>query len=204
MVQKIVIETKNKDDALNKFLNENQITIDDIYLKENVEEGNLFKSKKIILTIIKKQDVIDYIKNYIKELSKNMKISLQSEVRIVEETFKITLVTDKNAIVIGKDGKNLDAIQTLLRHSLSKQTGLNIRISVDASNYRGSKQKNFEYEIKKIAKDVLKTKAETKLDPMNSYNRRIVHSIVSEFKNLESESFGETPDRYVVIKYKED
>src|SRR5574344_190317 len=195
MVQKIVIETKNKDDALNKFLNENQITIDDIYLKENVEEGNLFKSKKIILTIIKKQDVIDYIKNYIKELSKNMKISLQSEVRIVEETFKITLVTDKNAIVIGKDGKNLDAIQTLLRHSLSKQTGLNIRISVDASNYRGSKQKNFEYEIKKIAKDVLKTKAETKLDPMNSYNRRIVHSIVSEFKNLESESFGETPDR---------
>ncbi len=204
MLEIIKIETKNKEEALNKFLNENNLTIEDIYLKEIEEEGNLFKSKKYILDIIKKNDVISYIKEYLKELSKKMNIEIQSEVRLLNDCYKITLVTDQNAIIIGKDGKNLDAIQTLLIHSLSKQTKMRLKVNLDASNYRGSKQKNFEYEIRKIAKDVLKTKMETKLDPMNSYNRRIVHSIVGEFANLESESYGESPERYVVIRYKED
>lgn len=204
MIEKTIIETKNKDEALEKYLSENEIKLEDIYLKEKVEEGGLFKSKKTILSIIKKSDVISFIKNYISELSKNMNVSIQSEVRLVDDYYKVTLVTDKNAIIIGKDGKNLDALQMLLKQSLNKKTGMNLKLTLDASNYRGSKQKNFEHEIKKIAKDVLNTKADAKLDPMNSYNRRIVHTIVGEFKNLESESFGETPNRYVVIKYKED
>ena len=81
---------------------------------------------------------------------------------------------------------------------------MNLRINVDASNYKGKKIKNFEYEIKKIAKSVLRTKVAVKLDPMNSYNRRIVHNVVSEFENLTSLSEGEEPNRYVVIDYKED
>ena len=58
-------------------------------------------------------------------------------------------------------------------------------------------------EIKKIAKEVLKTRVEAKLDPMNSYNRRIVHSLLADYENIETESFGETPNRYVVIRYKD-
>ncbi|MDD2391929.1 MAG: KH domain-containing protein [Bacilli bacterium] len=204
MLEIIRLETKNKEEAISKFLNENDLTIEDIYIKETEEEGSLFKSKKYILEIIKKSSIIEYIKNYFKELSEKMNIEIKSEVRLLNDCYKITLVTEQNSIIIGKDGKNLDAIQTLLTHSLSKRTKMRLRINVDASNYRASKQKNFEYEIKKIAKDVLRTKMEIKLDPMNSYNRRLVHSIVGEFGNLTSESYGESPDRYVVIKYKED
>ena len=57
--------------------------------------------------------------------------------------------------------------------------------------------------IKNIINDVIKTKDEIKLDPMNSYKRRIVHSICSEYYNIETESFGEEPERYVVIRYVE-
>ena len=66
------------------------------------------------------------------------------------------------------------------------------------------KEKHLEFEIKKICKEVLKTKVEVKLDPMNSYERRIVHNVVSKFDKLYSESEGEAPNRYTVIKCKED
>ena len=81
---------------------------------------------------------------------------------------------------------------------------MDIKINIDASNYKKKKEEYFEREIKKIAKEVLKTKIDTKLDPMNSYNRRIVHSIVSNFKNLKTESIGEEPNRYTIIKYVEE
>ena len=64
------------------------------------------------------------------------------------------------------------------------------------------KVKRIEREIKKIAKEVLNSKIEAKLDPMNSYERRIVHTIISNFEKLETESFGQDPMRYVVIRYK--
>ena len=63
---------------------------------------------------------------------------------------------------------------------------------------------NIEYQTKKICRDVVKTKVEAKMDPMNSYERRAVHNVVGTFKGLESESFGEEPNRYVVIRFKED
>ena len=81
---------------------------------------------------------------------------------------------------------------------------MDIRVNLDASSYKKKKEEYFEREIKKIAKDVLNTHIDVKLDPMNSYNRRIVHNIVSKFKNLETESVGEEPNRYTIIKYKED
>ena len=97
----------------------------------------------------------------------------------------------------------IDSIQLLIRQALLTQTNKNIKVIVDASDYRSSKQRNFEREIKKIAREVLKTKVEAKLDPMNSYNRRIVHALLADYENLETESFGETPNRYVVIRYKD-
>ena len=81
---------------------------------------------------------------------------------------------------------------------------MDIKVNLDASSYKKKKEEYFEREIKKIAKEVLNTKIDVKLDPMNSYNRRIVHNIVSKFKNLETESVGEEPNRYTIIKYKED
>ena len=140
---------------------------------------------------------------YFRELAKNMNIEINSEIRIEGENINVLLVTDNNNIMIGKDGKTLNAIQIVLRQYMTGLNKLGLRLIVDVGNYKNKKLKNLEYQVRKICKEVLKTKVEVKLDPMNSYERRKVHSIVSEFESLESVSYGEDPNRYTVIKFKD-
>lgn len=198
-------EGKTEEEALNNCLTNLETEIENLYVKKYEEEsGKLFKSKKFIVEAIKKEDILSYVKNYINELGEKFNISIHSEVKLVDDIINVILVSDNNPILIGKEGRTLEAIQMLLRQSVSAATGKNFKIHIDASNYKAKKQKNLEYEIKKIAKEVLSTKVEVKLDPMNSYDRRCVHNVVAKFENLQSTSYGENPERYVVISYKED
>ena len=131
-----------------------------------------------------------------------MNVTIESEINITEDNiYNINLVTSNNSILIGKEGKTLDAIQCLLRQISQNDLQNKIKINVDISNYKYEQTKKLEKNIKNIAKEVLKTKVDTSLDPMNSYNRRIVHTIVSEFSDLETESIGEGKERHVVIRY---
>lgn len=203
MITSYKYEGKNNEELLIDALTELKVTRDDVYFKQTTEEGKLFKAKKYIIEIIKKEDVINYIKKYINEFSNKFGVKINSEVRESDGIINVMLVTENNALLIGKDGKNIDAIQILLRQAVCNQTNQNIKVLVDISGYKNKKNKNLEFEIKKICKEVLNTKVEVKLDPMNSYQRRIVHTVVSEFPNLKSESIGEAPNRYTVISYKE-
>lgn len=198
-------EGKTEEEAINNCLTDLNEELENLYIKKYEEEsGKLFKSKKIVVEALKKEDILNYVKYYINEFGQKFNISIHSEVKIQDDIINVILVSDNNPILIGKEGRTLDAIQVLLRQAVSAKTGKNFKIHIDASNYKVKKQKNLEYEIKKIAKDVLKTKVEVKLDPMNSYDRRCVHNVVAKFENLQSKSFGENPERYVVISYKED
>lgn len=203
MITSYKYEGKNNEELLIDALTELKVTRDDVYFKQTTEEGKLFKAKKYIIEIIKKEDVINYIKKYINEFANKFGVKINSEVRETDGIINVMLVTENNALLIGKDGKNIDAIQILLRQAVCNQTNQNIKVLVDISGYKNKKNKNLEFEIKKICKEVLNTKVEVKLDPMNSYQRRIVHMVVSEFPNLKSESIGEAPNRYTVISYKE-
>lgn len=203
MITSYKYEGKNNEELLIDALTELKVTKDDVYFKQTTEEGKLFKAKKYIIEIIKKEDVINYIKKYINEFANKFGVKINSEVRESDGIINVMLVTENNALLIGKDGKNIDAIQILLRQAVCNQTNQNIKVLVDISGYKNKKNKNLEFEIKKICKEVLNTKVEVKLDPMNSYQRRIVHTVVSEFPNLKSESIGEAPNRYTVISYKE-
>ena len=203
MITSYKYEGKHNEELLIDALTELKVTRDDVYFKQTTEEGKLFKAKKYIIEIIKKEDVINYIKKYINEFANKFGVKINSEVRETDGIINVMLVTENNALLIGKDGKNIDAIQILLRQAVCNQTNQNIKVLVDISGYKNKKNKNLEFEIKKICKEVLNTKVEVKLDPMNSYQRRIVHTVVSEFPNLKSESIGEAPNRYTVISYKE-
>lgn len=196
-------EGKNEELILNECLSELNIELNDLYYIKYEGDSGLFKSKKIIIEAITKEEIIKYVKTYMDELSKKMCISITCEVRIDENNIKILLVTDNNNIMIGKDGKTLNAIQLLLRQATKELNKFNLKIILDVGNYKSKRLKNLDYEIKKICKEVLNTKVEVKLDPMNSYERRLVHSIVSEFDGLKSTSYGESPDRYTVIKIKD-
>ncbi|MBE6138627.1 MAG: KH domain-containing protein [Firmicutes bacterium] len=197
-------EGKSKEEINNKIKEELNIEDSELFLTITKEEGKLFKAKKYFAEVCKKEDIIEYVKEYIRNIEAGLNCKITSEVKFHEDVLKIILVSDNNSILIGKEGRTLESIQTLIRNSIKNQTNINIKINLDASNYKAKKQKNLEYEIKKIAKDVLKTHIEVKLDPMNSYDRRCVHNVISKFENLKSLSYGESPNRYVVISYKED
>ena len=197
-------EGKTETEAKEKCINDLNISEEEIFFKKTETEAKLFKSKKIIIEAIKKQDIINYIKEYIKELDKSFNIEIKSEVNEKDNIIKVILVSNNNPILIGKDGKNIEALQTLIRNSIRNQIGIDIKVNIDASNYKKKKEESFEREIKKIIKEVEQTHIETKLDPMNSYNRRLVHNLASKFKNIKTESVGEEPNRYTIIKYEED
>lgn len=197
-------EGKTQSEALEKCLNELNVEEENIIKKETETEAKLFKSKKYILEAIKKSDIKEFIKDYIREIDKSFNININSEINEKDNIFKILLISDNNPILIGKEGKNIEALQSLIRNSIKNQIGIDVKINIDASNYKKKKEENFEREMKKIIKDVQNTHIEVKLDPMNSYNRRIVHNLASKFKNIKTESIGEEPNRYTVIKYEED
>lgn len=202
MFSLLMYEGKNREDLINKITEELNCNENELVILEQFTEGKIFKSQKYNLSVITKAEIKKQLKNFFNELGKLMNVTIESEINITEDNiYNINLVTSNNSILIGKEGKTLDAIQCLLRQISQNDLQKKIKINVDISNYKYEQTKKLEKNIKNIAKEVLKTKVDTSLDPMNSYNRRIVHTIVSEFSDLETESVGEGKERHVVIKY---
>lgn len=204
MLNLLTYEGKDKEEVLEKILKELDCKKEDLFLKAEFIEGKLFKASKYIITVLKKKDIENYIKLFFKDISNLMNINIESEILEMDDIFNITLVSDNNSILIGKDGKTLNSLQILIRQSVKNKVGLNIKLNLDVSNYKIKKMKNIERLVRQIAKEVDETKLGVSLDSMNSYERRLVHTIVSEYPNLETESIGEGKDRHVTIKYKED
>jgi spoIIIJ-associated protein len=95
------------------------------------------------------------------------------------------------------------AIQTVLRQMVHNEIGMYPYILLDVENYKEKKISNLERTAKRIAKEVQKTKIDVSLDNMNSYERRIVHNVLTKFKNISTTSEGEEPNRHIVIRYVE-
>ncbi|MDD3187405.1 MAG: KH domain-containing protein [Bacilli bacterium] len=203
MLKTYKYEGKNAGECLNKCLDELKVTEEDITFLENVTEAKLFKARKTEIDVVLKQDIKSAIKEFLKEICKKMNIEANFEITEKESGYNIIIISESdNSILIGKDGRTLNALQLLLKQYINNGNKFNIRVNVDVSNYKSRKMKNIEYEVKRAAKEVISTKIEVKLDPMNSYERRLVHTIIGEFPELETESYGEGLERHVVIRYK--
>lgn len=194
-------EGKNSDELLNKALSELNASSNEIYynLKEEVT-GGLFKSKKYFLNVALKDDVVEYVKAYLKELTDLMNLKVEFETSKRENYIKINMISDNNAILIGKNGRTIESLQLLLKQSIQSKLGIKINIILDSNGYKEKQQKNIERLAIKLARDVIKTKVEVKMDSMNSYKRRLVHNALTDFKGVTTISEGEEPNRCVIIK----
>lgn len=197
MIKVYKFENETEEKCRLNCLDELDVYNNEILTKEYQEND------KYNMEVIKKEDIKEFIKDYLTTIIAEMGIEAKLEVNEEEDIFSVKIFSNNNSILIGKDGKTLSSLQDLIRQTISNQIKFNVKINLDVSNYKIKKEKYFERDIKNIINDVMKTKDEIKLDPMNSYKRRIVHSIASEYYNIETESFGEEPERYVVIRYVE-
>jgi spoIIIJ-associated protein len=194
-------EGKNLEELTLQALKELDVKEEEMITDVVEETVGLLKKKKYKLKIVLKSDVLEYSKNYVKAIAEGMGLDdIQLESQRTDNYIKITMHSENSSILIGKGGRTLASIQTLLRSALSTQTGMRINVIVDVENYRIRQENNIERLAKKLAKEVLKTKEPITMDSMNSYERRLVHSALANFKGISTESEGEEPNRKVVIK----
>ena len=202
-MKKYTYEGKTYDEVKEKALSELKVNEEDLIIINKEEKSSLLKkTAKIEVTTI--NDVQNYIKETISEILKLMGIETNFEVRRRNKTISIKLFSNNNAILIGKNGRTIGALQTIIRQIVSNQINEKLSILLDVENYKEKKEKNIEYLAKKTAREVVKTKVEVTMDSMNSYERRIVHSVLADDKYVYTESIGEEPNRCVVIKLKEE
>ena len=199
-----VYEGKNSDELLNKALKELNASTDEVYysIKEELS-GGLFKSKKYVVNVILRDEVAEYVKSYVKEILELMGIKAELEVQKRENYIKINMFSDNNPILIGKNGRTMSSMQQLIRQSIQSKLGIKVNVLLDANDYKEKQQKNIEKLAVKLAKDVVKTGIEVKMDRMNSFERRLVHNRLTNFKGVTTISEGEEPNRCVVIKPEE-
>lgn len=182
-----------------------QETQDNLIIRElEAKKGGLFKSKKIEIEVIEKREVVKYIKEYLLKLLKDLGFTANIEVKNQNEVVKYTIYSDKDNLLIGKNGKNLKALSIITNQHILKELGTTLKFVIDVNEYKEKHEKSLESLAKRLAREVKNTKVEVKLDSMNSYERRIIHNALTNNKFVYTESEGEEPNRYVVIKPKED
>ena len=196
---------KTKEEAIQQAVENLQELEENLIILDGEEQkGGLFKSKKVEIIAIEKREVTKYIKEFLIELLKKLGFKANVEVKTKEGTPNYTIYSDNDSLLIGKNGKNLNALSLIVKENLQKEIKENYRFIIDVSNYKEKNDQRLVRLAKKIAREVKFSKIAAKLDPMNSYERRIIHNTLTNNKYVTTESEGEEPNRAVVIKPKED
>ena len=118
-----------------------------------------------------------------------------------ENTYKVDLVGDDLGYLIGRRGDTLDAIQHLANYTVNRDVEGHIRINVDAESYRQKREDSLRRYARKKAQQVLKNRRRTTLEPMNAYERHVIHASLQDMENITTHSTGTEPNRRVVIEY---
>ena len=200
-MEKYKFQAKSEEGLLDKALNELGLKEEDVITKSYEEKGGLFSGKKYTLEVIKISDVAEVGKEIIKELLSSLGINANIETKLRDGQIKYQLHSQNNSVLIGKNGHILDSIQTYVRQAVLNTLDLYVNITIDVEGYKEKQNYFLEKRVKKIAIDVTLSMVDVKLDPMNSYERKVVHSALQGFKYVKTESEGEEPNRCVVIKY---
>lgn len=200
-MNEVILEAKNKDEAIRLACQKLNASVEEIVYKiEEETVKKIFKTTTYKIKATTLTNLVEIIKNFLKEIVVNLGLDVQLESSIRDKKIYIKMYSDNNAILIGKDGKTLKALETIIKQKISKDYNSRIGIYLDVEDYKEKRIKNIEYLAKKVAREVRNTKVETALEDMNSFERRVVHNVLTNFKGVKTESIGEEPNRHVIIK----
>lgn len=204
-MEKHKYQGKTKEEAISQATIDLQEVEENLIIKElETIKGGLFKSSKVEIEVIEKREVVKYIKDYIMNLLKNLGFQANVEIKNKETIPTYKIYSDNDALLIGKNGKNLKALSVIVNQHITKELGKTYKFIIDINSYKEKREKQLEQLAKRVAREVAQTKIEVKMDSMNSYERRIIHNTLTNNKRVYTESEGEEPNRYVVVKPKED
>ena len=203
-------EGKNVDDAITNACQELGITSDKLDY-EVVEEGGSgflgLGKKAAVIKARKKGDVDEIAADFLNKVFDAMELTVKLDVNVEdqdnEQTINIDIVGEDMGVLIGKRGQTLDSLQYLTSLIVNKESDDKFsRVRLDTENYRERRQQTLENLAKNIAKKVKRIKKPVALEPMNPYERRIIHSALQDDKYCTTRSEGEEPYRHVVVVLK--
>jgi spoIIIJ-associated protein len=198
---------KTVDDAITEACKEFGVASDKLDY-EVVNEGSTgflgIGSKEAVIKAKIKSSIIDNAKTFLNEVfaAMNMVVVINAEYDADNKEMVIDLSGDDMGVLIGKRGQTLDSLQYLTSLVVNKGEEDYIRVKVDTENYRKRRQDTLENLAKNIAFKVKRTKRSISLEPMNPYERRIIHSALQNDKFVTTHSEGEEPFRHVVVTMK--
>ena len=198
---------KTVDDAITAACQKFLVTSDRLEY-EVMEEGSSgflgFNSKRARIRAKVKETLEDKAKAFLDDVFTAMNMTVLVEVSFDEEekVMDIELKGDDMGVLIGKRGQTLDSLQYLVSLVVNRDSDDYIRVKVDTENYRKRRKETLENLAKNIAYKVKRTKRSVSLEPMNPYERRIIHSALQNDKFVTTHSEGEEPFRHVVVTLK--
>ena len=194
---------KTYEEAVNKAKIELQELEENLIIKV-IDEKKSLLSKKCEIEVIEKREIKNFIKEKLVTILREMGYQAEVEIQVKQDIPTYRIYSNNDSLLIGKNGKNLEAFQIVLRQIVNTETEINYRFFLDVSDYKEKNEHHLEVLAKRLAREVVTTKIEVKMDSMNSYERRIVHNVLTNNKKVYTESVGEEPNRCVVIKPRED
>ncbi len=195
---------KTADEALTNALIQLETSSDQIEYEVIEEEKNgllgLF-SKPAKIRVRKKESITDVVKNFLNKTFTAMNLVVEIVLDYDEENSQINieLKGDDMGMLIGKRGQTLDSLQYLTSLVANKKTEEYVKIKIDTENYRQRRKETIENLAKNVASKVKKTGRPAFLEPMNPYERRIIHAALQDDKYVDTHSEGEEPHRKVVV-----
>lgn len=206
----ITVSAKTVDEAITKALIELGTTSDKLEY-EIIDKGSngilgIFGSKPAVIHAKRKETIEDKAKAFLSDVFDAMNISVHMETSYeeVEKELSIDMSGKDMGILIGKRGQTLDSLQYLVSLVINKENEDYIRIKLDTENYRDRRKETLETLARNIAYKVKRTKRSVSLEPMNPYERRIIHSALQNEKLVITRSEGEDSLRHVVISLRKD
>ena len=174
----------------------------ELTLKENEEEKEVKPKKEIILSKDEQTLAVENIENFIKGLKSNLPEDTEYKIEKNEQYINVSLNSKELGFLIGYRGETLYAMQNVLSAIAGKGIQNKVRVILDIEGYKNKREKTLEDLADKVARTVIKTRKPVKLEPMQAYERKIIHSKLQQNAKVETTSIGEEPYRRIVVSLK--
>lgn len=203
-MREITASGQTVDEAIQSALEQLNTTLDRVEVKV-IDEGSkgflgIFGSKLAIVSVALLKNQIEETEEFIKEVTKNMGVDIELTTTVKEKHVNFEMNGEKIALLIGKRGQTLNALQYLVQLVINKDSQQFYRVILDAEGYRKRREETLEVLAEKLAAKALRIKKKVSLEPMPAYERKIIHTVLQNRKDVSTYSDGVEPHRYVVIK----
>ncbi|WHX25582.1 RNA-binding cell elongation regulator Jag/EloR [Virgibacillus halodenitrificans] len=203
-MREITASGQTVEEAVQSALEQLNTTRDQIEINV-IDEGKkgllgLFGSKRAFVKVTMKKDLVQETENFIKAITQKMNVEIDVITKVEGKHVTYELQGDNIAVLIGKRGQTLNALQYLVNLALNKDSDQFYSVTLDAEGYRGRRKETLESLAEKMAAKSIRLNKKVALEPMPAFERKIIHSALQKRKDVSTSSHGVEPHRHIVIQ----